>query len=156
MSARRAVLVTQRARFAGGTAPERLRHDLDAAAALGIEITAIVDVADARRAHQLVADGEVDLIVYSRDDLPSVVRLGIAGRTVQLRDGESPDSARFRRPQLISQRTQIVDRTQPVELPTAPDPGAVPHTPGPEPLTPPVRRRAAESHRSRRRRSRAG
>jgi hypothetical protein len=134
-----AVLVTAKSRLADRA---QLRHDVDAAAAMAITIVAVVDVADARTAHQLVASGEVDCIAFTRD-LPTVRRLSLPGRTVPLpRDGESPTQ---RRPQLVGQRTQPLDRTQPES-----NVADVAFSP-PEPE--PVRRRASDRSRRRRRRT---
>jgi hypothetical protein len=122
----RAVLVIPRDSFHPGS--QRLRLAVDAAKAQGLEVTAVVDPADSRRAHELVAAGEVDCIAYGRPgDLPTVVMLATPGRTVPLpRDEDTPLS--LRRPQLV-ERTQPVDRGSsfaPVEE------------------TPPVRRRASD------------
>jgi hypothetical protein len=106
----RAVLVIERGALAGRTAPGRLRLEMDAAARLGIVVVALVDPADAREAHEMIASGAADCIAYGRpSDLPTVVMLTTPGRTAPLpRDGESPTQ---RRPQLVGQRTQPVDRT---------------------------------------------
>jgi hypothetical protein len=141
----RAVLVTAKSRLADRA---QLRHDVDAAAAMAITIVAVVDTADARTAHRLVADGEVDVIAFTRD-LPTVRRLALPGRTVPLpRDGEP----------LAWRRPQLVERTQPIDRGAKPPSALAISAPDGErqlsesvPL--PVRRRASDRSLRRRRRT---
>jgi hypothetical protein len=137
----RAVLVTAKSRIADRA---QLRHDVDAAAAMAIVIVAVVDIADARTAHRMIADNEADVIAFTRD-LPTVRRLALPGRTVPIRNAGS-ESLALRRPQLVGERTEPIDRGAKSD-PADP----IQQAPVESPLAPPVRRRASDRSRRRRR-----
>jgi hypothetical protein len=97
----RAVLIVDKSKL--WDAPQRLQHELDTAAAAGIDVVALVDIADARKAHGMVYHGECDLIVYSGDVLPTVHRLTLPRAAADHTGPVEPTgSTRFRRPQAVS------------------------------------------------------
>jgi hypothetical protein len=84
------------------------RYVLDAAAAMGIVIAAVIDVEHVRQAHHLVGAGQADLIVYC-GDLPTVRRLALApahGAPGHISEATAVDdhrsALRFRRPRSVA------------------------------------------------------
>jgi hypothetical protein len=103
---RRAVLVVS------GIADMPKRYVLDAAAALGVTIAAVVDVEHVRQAHQLLGAGQADVILHC-GDLPTVRRLAMSAHaepghatstnSVEVTAADDRRSAlRLRRPQAVS------------------------------------------------------
>ncbi len=88
-------------------------HALDRIAQLGYELVGVIDPADYRVAHQMVADGRAEVIVVTRlGDLPSVRSAGMGGTAQNQRSQpvlrpaaeaapEQPGAGRARRTQLI-------------------------------------------------------
>ncbi|HEY3004202.1 MAG TPA: hypothetical protein VGJ44_17785 [Kribbellaceae bacterium] len=122
---------------------------MDAAAAMAITIIAVVDIGDARTAHRMIADNQADVIAFT-GVLPTVRRLSLPGRTVPLpRDGEP---LALRRPQLVGERTQPIDRSAKSDTTSADRRESQPQR-SDSALEPPVRRRASDRSLRRRRRT---
>lgn len=136
----RAVLIARRDQV-DAESPAMART-LDAIAALGYRLVSIVDPSDHRRAHAMVGEGLVDVIVVGRlDQLPSVrITAGNGYTQPVLRPAGAPyeGPASQRRPQPVvaeeptppplaprdERRTELVDRSGKAPEPVAP-PAAV-------------------------------